>query len=198
MIQPNGAAALSSAFDDASEKITKALYECFGRNWTQQIDLYTYTRRFTSIANGGSGTDSIQINAGSTFIWTHGSASVRVSSTGVPAVNINGTLTGGALLPSWPFRIKLTDGGDQDELQSDYVHLGSLFGDVSSCGKMELARPRLWGPNSTILINLTRFAAGQVDQANAQVSVAMDVDLMFLGYRFKMAGMQNLTSPVGA
>lgn len=198
MSQPNGSAALSAVFDDASEKIAKALYECFGRNWTQQIDLYTYTRRFSSIASGGSGTDSIQINAGSTFIWTHASASVRVSSNGIPAVNLNGSLTGGALIPSWPFRIKLTDGGDQDELQSDYVHLGSLFGDAATNGRLELARPRLWGPNSTILINLTRFAAGQVDQTNAQVSVAMDVDLMFLGYRIKMAGMQNLTSPVGA
>ncbi len=190
------ASSIGTVFENAVNTIVGTLREIHGKNFDKLIDYYLYSTRHTALDNPGTSTQSIQINASSNFAWTHAVASVRSATTGLPFMAYQGAMTGGSVVPSWPIRVKLTDGGDQEDLQNQSVPLGSVFGDVATQGQIALPRARLWRANSTITVELTRFAEGQFDAAGAATNINIDADLVFVGYRLKIAGRQNLTAGI--
>lgn len=189
-------AAFASALEPAVESILKTLRELHGQNFARNIDVYQYRLQYTALDNGGNQSQVFPINASSTFIWTAGLASVRNSTSGLPFMAYEGALTGGANVPSWPIYCQIVDNGDNEQLQAAEVPLGSWFGDVATQGPLTLIRPRLFSSNSSVSVALRRFAEGQRDAAGAATNVNVDIDLMFIGYRIKIAGRQGLTAGV--
>lgn len=192
----NLGAAIANGLAPGVEAILKTMREVHGQNFARNLDVYKYRLQFSALDNGGTQTQSFSINASSTFIWTGGLASVRNATVGLPFMAYEGAMTGGANVPSWPVYCQITDNGDNEQLQAGEVPLGAWFGDAATQGERQLIRPRLFSSNSSVSVTLRRFAEGQRDAAGAATNFNLDIDLVFTGYRIKIAGRQELTAGI--
>lgn len=190
-------AAFTNAATTVADRVTGAMREIHGKNLSRDLDWYAYSLLFSALNNGDSSTQSLQIQSDSAFIWTHAVAVVTSDDVGLPflayeydTAAANGP--GVCSVDSWPLRVEITDGGLQRQLVQRETALSAIFGrDASRPG--ELARPRLFKPNSSIQVSLRRWAEGQREEDGTASDRNLTAELVFIGYKLFDVSRLNLT-----
>lgn len=111
-------------------------------------DFFGYGVTFTSIANGATQTQNIQIQADSAFKWTHATMEVDLAGAAVTESTIPVPLC----------TIQIADSGSGRQLFNTPLPLSALFGN----GQLPfvLPVPRGFKPNSNITLTCANFSAG--------------------------------------
>lgn len=132
-------------------------------------DLYIYEAQALTLAASATTTDSIQIEADSSFILQKLTYHAPAPAATMLAASALGLVEGQKIIPN--VAIVITDTGSGRQLMPSPIPIPSLFGD----GKLPfiLPNPRLFMRNSTISIQFT----------NLDATNAYSVRLAFIGYK---------------
>jgi len=168
MTNGNDKNVLLAAVDRLATRIVGSLHGLLGVSYSDKFEHFVYSTTIAfadAAAIGTVGTGSIRISQEAAFFCTGIHCNARLDDTGnvVTATSTDGTYLatageGDGGWPDAPYLLQIQDGGNDRLLHNEAVDAGLLYA-TSGASMARIGRPKLFKPNSTVLLTLTLLKA---------------------------------------
>jgi hypothetical protein len=191
----NGNNGTLAVVDRLATRVIGALHGLLGVSYSDKFEHFVYhaTINYADAAGIGTvGTGSIRISQEAAFFCTSIRCGCRLDDTGnvVTITSTDGAYAaaageGDGGWPDAPFLLQIQDGGNDRLLHNEAVDAALVYGTHGN-SEAKLGRPKLFKPNSTIVLTTTLLKA-------AAGATGFDVRIALAGFKVFAAGATDLT-----